>query len=209
MTAMAGSAARDAARTSGAGRWALFLGLALLVAVADQVSKALVAANFQPVLSLGAPADEPGGPTRVVGDWLRIAITHNDGGIFGLAGSSAPLLALASLLVIGFIVYYQARVGSISHPLVSATLGLLLGGALGNLVDRARLGYVVDWVDTGIGATRWYTFNVADSAISVSIVLLVVIGLFGARLEARGHRGDAAEVADGAGGPGLGEGVED
>jgi lipoprotein signal peptidase len=53
------------------------------------------------------------------------------------------------------------------------TLGLLLGGALGNMADRLRLGYVVDFVDIGIGDLRWYTFNMADAAISAAIVLLV------------------------------------
>ena len=50
---------------------------------------------------------------------------------------------------------------------LSITLGLLLGGAIGNLIDRIRLGYVVDFVDAGIGDLRWYTFNVADTAISL------------------------------------------
>ena len=50
---------------------------------------------------------------------------------------------------------------------------MLLGGAIGNLIDRLRFGHVVDWVDMGLGDLRWYTFNVADAAISVAIVLLL------------------------------------
>jgi signal peptidase II len=57
---------------------------------------------------------------------------------------------------------------------LSVALGLLLGGALGNMADRFRIGYVVDFVDVGIGGLRFYTFNVADSAISLSILLLLV-----------------------------------
>jgi hypothetical protein len=57
------------------------------------------------------------------------------------------------------------------------TLGLLLGGAIGNMIDRLRLGYVVDFVDVGLGPTRFYTFNVADSAISLAILLLFVAAL--------------------------------
>jgi hypothetical protein len=60
---------------------------------------------------------------------------------------------------------------------ISVTLGLLLGGAIGNLLDRFRLGYVVDFVDLGIGTFRWYTFNVADAAISLSLVLLVLLAI--------------------------------
>src|SRR5664279_5629693 len=81
-------------------RWALFGGLAALVILADQISKAWITANFKPVVSSIAPAGTDGGPTQVLGDWVRIAVSHNDGGIFGLLGSSAFLLGLVSLVVI-------------------------------------------------------------------------------------------------------------
>ena len=163
-------------------RWALFGGLAALVILADQISKAWITANFKPVVSSIAPAGTDGGPTQVLGDWVRIAVSHNDGGIFGLLGSSAFLLGLVSLVVIAFIVVYEARQGLISHPILTVALGLLLGGAVGNLIDRLRLSYVVDWVDMGIKEWRFYTFNVADSSISIAIVLLIGIRLLGDRL---------------------------
>jgi len=150
-------------------RWAAFVGLAALVFVADQLSKQWVLATF--------PA-----PTEIVGDLLRIVIVHNTGGIFGLFGDSALLLAAASIVVIGLIVVYHAREGIRQHWLLTVALGLLLGGALGNLADRLRLGYVVDFVDMGIGDFRWYTFNVADAAISTSIVLFIGIALLGEKL---------------------------
>ena len=78
-------------------------------------------------------------------------------------------------MVIGLIVWYHARSGR--NLLISIALGLLLGGALGNLVDRVRFGYVVDWVDAGIGTIRFWTFNVGDAAISVAILLLLLIAL--------------------------------
>ena len=71
-----------------------------------------------------------------------------------------------SLVVIGLIVAYHAPVAA-GALYLSIALGLLLGGALGNLIDRLRLGYVVDFVDIGIGDFRLYTFNVADAAISL------------------------------------------
>jgi signal peptidase II len=58
--------------------------------------------------------------------------------------------------------------------MLSVALGLLLGGALGNMADRFRIGYVVDFVDVGIGDLRFYTFNIADSAISLAILLLLL-----------------------------------
>ena len=84
------------------------------------------------------------------------------------AGRSAPLLGIASLGVIAVIVWVQARQG-VHSLLLTVALGLLLGGAVGNLLDRLRFGHVVDWVDTGIGDARFYTFNVADSAISIAV----------------------------------------
>jgi signal peptidase II len=178
------------------GRWIGFFAIAAVVTVADQLSKAWVAANFGRASSSGVPGT-PGGPSRILGDWVRIAVSHNDGGIFGLLGSSALLLGLASLVVIVAIVLYQARAGVLGHPLLTVALGLLLGGAIGNLIDRLRLGYVIDWVDMGIGQTRWYTFNVADASISTAIVLLLVLGLFGERFapRAESEEGKAAAPA--------------
>jgi signal peptidase II len=176
------------------GRWMGFFSIAAVVAVADQLSKAWVAASFSPASSSGVPGT-PGGPTRVIGDWVRIAVSHNNGGIFGLLGSSALVLGLASLVVIVAIVVYQARAGVLGHPLLTVALGLLLGGAVGNLVDRLRLGYVIDWVDMGIGSTRWYTFNVADASISTAIVLLLALGLFGERLTRKPDAGKSEPAA--------------
>jgi signal peptidase II len=175
------------------GRWIGFFGIAIVVVVADQVSKAWIAANFSAASSSGAPGTAAG-PTRVIGDWVRIAVSHNDGGIFGLLGSSALVLGLASLVVIVAIVVYQARAGVLGHPLLTVALGLLLGGAVGNLIDRLRLGYVIDWVDMGIGSSRFYTFNVADSAISTAIALLLLLGLFAERFTKRPANADGGTV---------------
>jgi signal peptidase II len=166
--AHAGGALR---RGRAARRWLLFGSVAAVVVAADQVSKAWVDATFP----LGVA-------TPVLGDLVRIAKTYNEGGIFGLFGASATVLGLASLVVIAVIVAYQARQGTRTGPLLSLTLGLLLGGAVGNLIDRLRFAHVVDWVDMGIGTFRWYTFNVADAALSTAILLLVVMSIVGDRM---------------------------
>lgn len=162
-------------------RWLAFAGIAATVLIADQLTKLWVDANFG--LAYPHPFDGYAAPTPIIGDLVRIAKSYNSGGIFGLLGDTAPMLALASTVVIALIVVYQWREGMRSHWLLTVALGLLLGGALGNFADRARIGRVVDWVDMGIGDLRWYTFNVADAAISIAIVLLVVMALFGDRLE--------------------------
>ena len=123
--------------------------------------------------------------TDVIDGLVRIAKSYNIGGIFGLFGGSAALLALSSTVVIVGIVLYQAREGVRGPWLLTLALGLLLGGAMGNFIDRVRLGAVIDFVDMGIGDWRWYTFNVADAAISTSLLLLILLALFGDRLTRR------------------------
>ena len=88
----------------------------------------------------------------------------------------AIVFGLVSIVVIGLIVLYHWKAGGGSY--LSITLGLLLGGAVGNLLDRLRLGYVVDFVDAGVGDVRWYTFNVADAAISFSLLLLLAASVW-------------------------------
>ena len=161
-------------------RWLVFVGLAGVIIVFDQLSKMYIDANFP----LASPAGVPGGtqPTPIIGDFIRIAKSYNTGGIFGLFGDSAIVLALASTVVIGLIVVYMWRDGTRGSWLLTIALGLLLGGALGNFIDRIRYQHVIDFVDMGIGDWRWYTFNVADAAISISLFLLIVLTLFGDRI---------------------------
>jgi signal peptidase II len=146
-------------------RWGLFIAIAVAVVIVDQLTKSWLVANVQ-----------PGGAIEIAGDWLRLIHGRNDGGLFGLFGGSAAVLAIASLGVIGLIIAYHAR--SKPNVVLSIALGLLLGGAIGNLLDRIRFGYVIDFVDAGIGTLRFYTFNVADSAISIAILLLILLALF-------------------------------
>ena len=150
------------------------------VIVLDQLTKAWVEASFA-LASPSAPAGSATAPTPVVGDLVRVARTWNDGGVFGLFGDSATILGLASIAVIGVILWVEATSG-VRSPLLTVALGLLFGGAIGNLIDRLRFGHVIDWVDTGIGSLRFYTFNVADAAISIALVLLIMLTIFGTRL---------------------------
>ncbi len=145
-------------------RWTLFVPLVAAVVVLDQLSKAWILANVP-----------PGGSIEILGPYLRLILTQNTGGLFGLFQGNAPLFALVSIAVMALIVLYESRVGAAIVPTVA--LGLLLGGAIGNFIDRIRIGYVVDFVDMGIGTFRWYTFNVADAAISTAIVLLLLMAV--------------------------------
>ncbi|HEV8516892.1 MAG TPA: signal peptidase II [Candidatus Limnocylindrales bacterium] len=172
-----------AAPAAGWTRWTAFAGLALVVLLADQLTKAWVDAAF-PEAWIHAPRSGLAPPSEIVGDLVRIAKTYNDGGIFGLLGSGAPFLAVASVLVAAGIVVYQWRSGAQGPPALTVALGLLLGGALGNLIDRIRLGHVIDFVDLGVDGLRWYTFNVADASISIAVALLILLAVGGDRLAA-------------------------
>jgi signal peptidase II len=146
-------------------RWPLFLALAGIVLVVDQLTKAWIIANV-----------EPGRALPVFGDLVRLVFSQNTGALFGLFRDNATLFAVVSVAVIAAIAWYHGR--SPRNALLSTALGLLLGGALGNLIDRIRLGYVVDFVDAGIGTVRFYTFNVADSAISGALLLILLMAVF-------------------------------
>jgi signal peptidase II len=168
-------------------RWLVFFGLATGVVVLDQASKAWIESAFA-LASTHGPVADLAEPTPILGDLVRIAKIYNDGGIFGLFDATAPVLALASLAVIGVLVVVQARSGPRASWWTTIALGLLLGGAIGNLVDRIRFGYVIDWVDMGIGGWRFYTFNVADSAISIAIVMMLAAAILGPRLAGGSER---------------------
>ncbi|HET9613434.1 MAG TPA: signal peptidase II [Candidatus Limnocylindrales bacterium] len=159
-------------------RWAVFVAIAAVVVAADQAAKAAVTAALA-----------PGQSVAIVDDLLRIVFGQNTGALFGLFKDNAVMFGIVSLIVIALIVAYHARATPSFY--LTITLGLLLGGAIGNMIDRLRLGYVVDFVDAGIGTTRFYTFNVADSAISLSILLLLIAALRPALIE-----GSQRTVAD-------------
>jgi signal peptidase II len=146
-------------------RWAPFLGLAALVIALDQLTKAWLTSFLA-----------PGRSVSVVGDLVMLVHSQNTGGIFGMFRGQGFAFGLISLVVIGLIVLFHAR--SDRSLYVSVALGFLLGGAGGNLIDRLRVGYVVDFVDAGIGSLRWYTFNVADASISFAIVLLLAVSVW-------------------------------
>lgn len=146
---------------------AVFLALAVAVIVADQLSKAWIVAEF--------PFGEP---VQVVGGWLRIWWVANTGAIFGLFRDQADIFAALSVGVMVLIVWYHGRAVAENGWLATLALGLLLGGAIGNFIDRVRLGHVIDFVDMGFpDGWRFYTWNVADASITVSILLLLLMAV--------------------------------
>ena len=170
----------------------MFLLIALAIGVSDQVLKAWVVASFN-----------VNQPSPVLGDWLQIDFIHNSGGLFGLFQNSAAVFALVTLAVVAVLVAIEVMSGWRSW-LLTVTMGLLLGGAIGNFIDRLRFGYVIDFADIGIGSWRFYIFNVADSAVTVAIILIFAMWIVGPFLGIHlpGERdGGGDDDRDGAGSP--------
>jgi signal peptidase II len=123
-------------------------------------------------------------PPRVVPltPFLDLVLVHNRGitfGMFNSGGSLQPLLftALAVVIAAGLLIWLRG----VTRCWVATAIGAILGGAVGNVLDRLRLGAVVDFIDAHIGGWHWPAFNVADSAISVAVVLIAVDALFSAK----------------------------
>lgn len=144
----------------------IFFFTALLVVVADQLTKMWI----RSALATGASFPETG--------LFRLIHVHNSGAAFGLLQGQSFPLTLAGLfgivVLLLFFFLFSGRLTFFDNRLSKPALGLILGGIIGNLIDRIRLGYVTDFIDVGI----WPTFNIADSAITVGVILLGYYILF-------------------------------
>ncbi len=116
----------------------------------------------------------------VLGDFLMFTLVYNDGGALGTSFGPSHYYLISASLILLFVLYflYQNRF----HLATSIPLSFISAGAIGNIVDRLRIGKVVDFIDVnipdidifGLHLERWWTFNIADAAISCSIVFLLV-----------------------------------
>lgn len=137
---------------------------ALAVVIVDQLSKLLANSGL-----------ELHRPVEVLGDLLRFTLAWNRGAAFSL-GWGGPLVLTVitgAAAVFVAVLIWKLRVERMDLA-VTAALGAVLGGAMGNLIDRIFHGEVLDFIDVGIGAKRWPTFNVADIAITAGGLLLVL-----------------------------------
>ena len=163
-----------------------FWGALVLVLVTDLVTKAMVERAMLPW--------QP--PRELLGSTVRVALAYNPGVAFGLSIGPASRIVFSLLVIlivaVLFHMYRRAPAGDARRPLA---LGLLCGGALGNLADRIRSANgVVDFIDIGVGDVRWWTFNVADIGVSAGAVMLAWI-LWNADDAAREELGGREERA--------------
>jgi signal peptidase II len=146
------------------------LGLLVATVIADQASKELL---MRYILKAGAVV-------QVIDDFFRLVNVWNPGVSFGFLGGDKALppwvlSAVAVAVCIGLMMWLRR----VDRPLTGWGIGLVMGGAIGNVIDRARWGAVFDFADFHVGQWHWPAFNVADSAIVVGVGLMLLDSFIG------------------------------
>lgn len=154
---MTGVSAAPASAHARAGRWGLAGLVVVLVLTVDQATKALVRSSIA-----------AGGREDVIGP-LSFVDVHNRGVAFGFLGKGGVLVLVVTFSALALLVVYFAR--HAERPLLWLPTGLVLGGALGNLLDRVARGYVTDFIHV----PHWPAFNIADMCITCGVVALVLV----------------------------------
>ena len=143
--------------------WARWLFVSAAVIALDQFSKHWIGAAL------------PLGRETAVTPFFNLVLIHNTGAAFSLLSSASgwQRLLFSGIAILAAIVILHLLRKYPGNLYFSLALSLILGGALGNLIDRARLGYVIDFLDFYWGGYHWPAFNVADSAITLGAILLI------------------------------------
>ena len=142
-----------------------YLALAAAVIILDLWTKALVLARIE--LHEAVP---------IIPNFFQLVHVRNTGAAFGIGANAGsrivPMLLNAGAIAVFCVVVVYALRSAVTDRVLQTGLHLILGGAVGNLLDRFRFGYVVDFLDVYVGNHHWPAFNVADSAICIGIALL-------------------------------------
>ena len=142
-------------------------GLIVVIVALDQWSKWAIKTSFN--LYQSKP---------VIQDLLHFTYVTNDGMAFGLSfPGGRHVLLIMTILLTGFIVGFLWKEKN-GHPLIKYGLALILSGAIGNLIDRLLYGKVVDFLDLMIGNFHWYIFNIADSSVTIGMILFIIHSIY-------------------------------
>ena len=137
----------------------LFFGIAFLVVVIDQITKFAITSKLALSESI-----------TIINNFFYFTFIKNFGIGFGLLNNPASrwILILITIVIIGIILYYYKELPKKYLPIISTSL--ILGGAIGNLIDRFLFGFVIDFIDFRI----WPAFNIADSAVTIGVIGLII-----------------------------------
>ena len=142
-------------------------GLIVVIVALDQWSKWAIKTSFN--LYQSKP---------VIQDLLHFTYVTNDGMAFGLSFPGGKhVLLIMTILLTGFIAGFLWKEKN-GHPLIKYGLALILSGAIGNLIDRLLYGKVVDFLDLMIGNFHWYIFNIADSSVTIGMILFIIHSIY-------------------------------
>lgn len=175
---------RSRKRLTGWRRYAAAGGFAAVLLAADQITKSLVLHYLW-----------PGRLVVVVPGFFNLVMCRNTGGAFSILPDKPIIFTALSVVAVGLLCYLFTRFAGRGGPSFAAAA--ILAGALGNLADRFRLGFVVDFVDLHVGAWHWYVFNVADAAITLGAISLFVLTFVDERRRSRKARDEAKTEAGG------------
>src|SRR6516164_7673081 len=156
-------------RSSGRVMLARGLATAVVVVVLDQLTKAAILASLA--------GDGVSGRATIT-SFFNLALTYNRGISFGLfnggAGLNSLIFSLAAGAIVALLIFWLSRATS---PFLAFAIGLIIGGAAGNVIDRLRLGAVVDFLDFHVESLHWPAFNLADSAICIGVAAMLLDSL--------------------------------
>ena len=152
-------------------KYRILIIVSLIIIVLDQLTKWLVLIHMPLYQSI-----------PIIENVFNLTHIHNTGGAFGFMADQSPLIRKilfhgVSLISLGVIIYFYHQSPK-NYPFLLVALSLIFGGAIGNLIDRFRMGEVVDFLDFYIGTYHWPAFNVADSAVSVGVTVLMYYMIF-------------------------------
>ena len=139
----------------------LYFAVAALIVILDQASKRIIWEVYK-----------SSGGTDLIDGVLRVTLSKNTGAVMGILSGSKLLLISITIVSIGALIFFAYRM-RYAPTSKRVCLGLILGGAFGNLIDRLATGEVIDFIDMGIGRYRWPTYNIADIAVTVGAVILI------------------------------------
>lgn len=138
----------------------LFLLISIAILIIDQWSKKLVTSSMY-----------LGESQRILGDIIKITYIRNPNSVFGLNIGGPIISTILTVIAFIFVIYLFIIA---KNPLFLTAISFIIGGALGNLMDRVFYMEVVDFIEIGIDKFRWPTFNMADSSVTIGIILVVI-----------------------------------